>query len=61
VAQTGTIIGAMGAAALWQAVDISAGLILASVAALSAGLVLSLLPSGTRAAAAPAPSPSPAD
>lgn len=59
VAQAGTIIGANGAAALWQAVDISAGLILASFAALGAGMVLALLPSEVRpapvgAAAAPA-------
>jgi MFS transporter, DHA1 family, multidrug resistance protein len=44
VAQAGTIIGANGAAALWEAVDISAGMILASFAALGAGLVLLLLP-----------------
>jgi MFS family permease len=61
VAQAGTIIGAMGAAALWQAVDISAGLILASVAALGAGAVLMLLPSDARAAHVPAPSAAPAD
>ncbi|MBI2324331.1 MAG: MFS transporter [Chloroflexi bacterium] len=48
VAQVGTIIGAMGASALWQAVDISAGLILASVAALGAGIVLTLLPREVR-------------
>lgn len=57
VAQAGTIIGANGAAALWQAVDISAGLILASCAALGAGLVLALLPREARpgpVAAAPA-------
>lgn len=50
VAQAGTIIGANGAAALWQAVDISAGLILASFAALGAGLVLALLPREIHAA-----------
>ena len=61
VAQAGTIIGAMGAAALWQTVDISAGLILSSGAALSAGLVLSLLPSDVRAAPVAAPSALPAD
>lgn len=60
VAQAGTIIGANGAAALWQAVDISAGLILASCAALAAGLVLLLLPPEISAAHA-VPAPAPAD
>lgn len=57
VAQAGTIIGANAAAYLWQAVDISAGMILASFAALGAGLVLLLLPrelSAPRAAPAAA-------
>lgn len=57
VSQAGTIIGANGAAALWQAVDISAGMILASFAALGAGGVLLLLP---RELPAPDPVPAPA-
>lgn len=61
VAQAGTIIGANGAAALWQAVDISAGLILASCAALGSGLVLALLPREVRAAPLGAAAAAPAD
>jgi DHA1 family tetracycline resistance protein-like MFS transporter len=44
VAQSGTIIGAMGASALWQAFDVQWGLIVGSFAALGAGIVLLLLP-----------------
>jgi MFS transporter, DHA1 family, tetracycline resistance protein len=44
VAQTGVVIGAMGSSFLWQAIDVSAGLIVASFAALAAGLVLAFLP-----------------
>lgn len=53
VAQAGTVIGALAAAALWETVDISAGLILASCAALGAGLVLALLPREVRASPVP--------
>lgn len=55
VAQTGTVIGAMGASAIWQLTDVGGGILLASVAALSAGLVLLLLPPEIRPAASPAP------
>ena len=60
VAQAGTIIGANASAALWQAFDVSAGMILASVAAGASGLVLVLLPRDV-AAPRPMPAPSPAD
>ncbi len=61
VAQTGTIIGAMGASALWQAFDVQWGLIVGSFAALSAGLVLLLLPRETSPARRdPAPAGTPA-
>jgi MFS family permease len=55
VAQAGTIIGALGATALWQLTDVGGGLLLASTAALGAGLVLLLLPPEIRPAASPAP------
>lgn len=55
VAQTGTVIGALGATAIWQLTDVGGGLILASTAALGAGLVLLLLPAEVRPAASPAP------
>ena len=61
VAQAGTIIGANGAAALWQSVDISAGLVLSSAAALSAGMVLALMPRQLARVPMPAAAPSPAD
>jgi MFS family permease len=48
VAQAGTVIGALGSSALWQSVDLAAGLLLGSVAALSAGLVLLALPREVR-------------
>ena len=54
VAQTGTVIGAMGATAIWQLTDVGGGLILSSTAALGAGLVLLLLPADVRPAASPA-------
>jgi MFS family permease len=44
VAQTGTVIGALGTSLLWQAFDVQWGLIVASFAALGAGLVLLTLP-----------------
>jgi DHA1 family multidrug resistance protein-like MFS transporter len=53
VAQTGTVIGALGATTIWQLTDVGGGLILSSTAALGAGLVLLLLPAEIR----PAPSP----
>ena len=46
VAQTGTIIGALGASLLWQAFDVQWGLVIGSFAALSAGLALMTLPGG---------------
>ena len=55
VAQTGTVIGAMGATAIWQLTDVGGGLILSSIAALGAGLVLLLLPAEVRRGASPAP------
>ena len=55
VAQTGTVIGAMGATAIWQLTDVGGGLILSSTAALGAGLVLLLLPPEISPAASPAP------
>jgi DHA1 family multidrug resistance protein-like MFS transporter len=55
VAQTGTVIGALGATAIWQLTDVGGGLILASTAALGAGLVLLLLPAEIRPAASQAP------
>ena len=55
VAQAGTVIGALGATAIWQLTDVGGGLLLSSTAPLSAGLVLLLLPAEIR----PAPSPAP--
>ena len=55
VAQTGTVIGALGATAIWQLTDVGGGLILSSTAALGAGLVLLLLPADIRSAVSPAP------
>ena len=55
VAQAGTVIGALGATAIWQLTDVGGGLLLASTAALCAGLVLLLLPAEVRPAASPAP------
>jgi len=55
VAQAGTVIGALGATAIWQLTDVGGGLLLASTAALGAGLVLLLLPAEVRPAASPAP------
>ncbi|MEK7863622.1 MAG: MFS transporter [Chloroflexota bacterium] len=56
IANAGTVIGALGASALWQAYDVGYGMVLASCAALLAGLVLLLLPREVRPAAATAPS-----
>ena len=51
----GTVVGALGAAAIWQAADLGIALVLASFAALAASLVLILLPADrTPAVAAPA-------
>jgi len=55
VAQTGTVIGALGATAIWQLTDVGGGLILSSTAALGAGLVLLLLPAEIRPVASQAP------
>jgi MFS family permease len=55
VAQTGTVIGALGASTIWQLTDVGGGVLLASCAALGAGLVLLLLPREVR----PGPSPAP--
>ncbi len=55
VAQAGTVIGALGATAIWQLTDVGGGLLLSSTAALCAGLVLLLLPAEIRPAASPAP------
>ena len=55
VAQAGTVIGALGATAIWQLTDVGGGLILSSTAALGAGLVLLLLPAEVRPGASPAP------
>ena len=51
----GTVVGALAAAAIWQAADLGIALVLASFAALGASLVLILLPADrTPAVAAPA-------
>jgi MFS family permease len=55
LAQAGTVIGALGATAIWQLTDVGGGLILSSSAALCAGLVLLLLPPEIRPAASPVP------
>jgi len=55
VAQTGTVIGALGASTIWQLTNVGGGVLLASCAALGAGLVMLLLPPEIR----PAPSPAP--
>jgi hypothetical protein len=55
VAQAGTVIGALGASTIWQLTDVGGGILLASCAALGAGLVLLLLPREVRPAASPAP------
>ena len=55
VAQAGTVIGALGASTIWQLTDVGGGILLASCAALGAGLVLLLLPQEIRPAASPAP------
>lgn len=46
IAQAGTVIGALGASALWQAYDVGYGIVMASVASLLAGAVLLFLPRG---------------
>jgi len=51
VANSGTVIGALGASALWQSVDLAYGLVMSSVAVLGAGLVLLTLPREVRPAA----------
>lgn len=58
VSQAGTVIGALGASALWQVFDVGWGLILGSCAALGSGLVLLALP---RAASPARHDPGPAD
>lgn len=50
----------LATAALWQAVDISAGIVLASVAVLAAGGILALLPRDLPAAAVSSASAAPA-
>ena len=55
VAQAGTVIGALGASTIWQLTDVGGGVLLASAAALGAGLVLLLLPPEISPAASPAP------
>jgi len=55
VAQTGTVIGALGASTIWQLTDVGGGVLLASCAALGAGLVLLLLPREVRSEPSPAP------
>lgn len=55
VTQAGTVIGALAATAIWQLTDVGGGLLLASTAALAAGLVLLLLPPEVRPATSPAP------
>jgi MFS family permease len=55
VAQTGTVIGALGASMIWQLTDVGGGVLLASCAALGAGLVLLLLPREVRLGPSPAP------
>ena len=44
VSNAGTVIGAIGASLIWQALDVSGGLILASAACLAAGGTLIFLP-----------------
>lgn len=52
VSNAGTVVGALGASAMWQAVDLSGGLILAGTACLAAGAVLLALPTPARTPAA---------
>ena len=44
IGNVGTVAGALGAAAIWQNVDLGLALLLASMTALAASLTLSLLP-----------------
>jgi MFS family permease len=44
VSNVGTVIGALGASALWQIADVGYGLLMGSLSAICAGLVLLLLP-----------------
>ena len=61
VGQSGTVAGALGASALWQAFGVEWGLIVGSFAALSAGLVLLTLPgSASPARRDPEPAGTPA-
>ncbi len=56
VSNSGTVIGALGASAIWQAFDLSGGLVLASAACLAAGLSLFAFPrEAVHARPAPAP------
>jgi len=55
IGNVGTVAGALGAAAIWQAVDLGLALVLASGAALAASLTLSLLPGERRPAGNPVP------
>lgn len=48
VANGGTVIGALGASALWQAYDVGYGMVLASCAVLLGGLTMLLLPGELR-------------
>ena len=48
VGNVGTVLGALGASTLWQIADVAYGLVMGSIAALCAGLVLLLLPREVR-------------
>jgi MFS family permease len=48
VGNVGTVLGALGASTLWQIADVGYGLVMGSIAALCAGLVLLLLPREVR-------------
>jgi MFS family permease len=50
VGNVGTVLGALGASALWQLADVGYGLVMSSVAVLCAGLVLLALPKELRTA-----------
>ena len=57
VSNAGTVIGAIGASIIWQALDLSGGLILASAACLAAGGMFFFLPSDLARPAGVVPAP----
>ena len=54
IGNVGTVAGSLGAAAIWQTIDLGLALILASTAALAASLSLTFLPAERRPAGNPA-------